>query len=167
MSWLPYRLSIDKSSDLLSIKFQLVDPSSRQRYLLFGLAIAALILLFAVFLWSHWWARVFFPTLAVYGIWGTYRQLDESQEMILSRDVFRISSFYHGRRCSMAECKPWFLTNVRFKKRGHNSPSSITCEVEARFNRFAEGISESDAYSVFSALLDTGFLPRDNEIHFP
>jgi uncharacterized membrane protein len=162
-----YHLSVEKSTDLLSIKFQPVDPLSRRQHLLVSFGIEAVFILMAVFLWSHWWARIFFPAAAVYGIWGSYRQLGESEEVTLSKDNFRIAKFRHERRFSIAQCKPWFLTNVRFKKRGHNRPSSITCEVEARFSRFAEGISESDAYSIFSALLDSGFLPRDSEIHFP
>lgn len=162
-----YRLSVEKNGDVLSIKFQPVEPSSRRGFLLVSFAIDAVFLLVTIFLWSHWWARIFFPFCIVYGMWGTYRKLNLSEEVNLSKDAFRISKFSRGRRVSTAECKPWFLTNVRYRKRGHNSPSSISCCVEARFKRFAEGISASDAYSIFYALLVSGFLPNDSEIHFP
>lgn len=161
-----HRLSIEKDLDSVSINFQRVDPSSRQQYLLFSFGIDAIVLLLAIFLWSHWWARIFFPALVIYGIWGTFRQLGESQKVTLSRDSFTIVKLSRGRCVSTSKCKPWYLTNVRFRKRGRNAPSSIDCEVEGRFNRFAEGISESDAYSVLSVLLDSGFLPNDDEVHF-
>jgi hypothetical protein len=162
-----YNLLIDKNADSVVIEFQPVAKSSRRRHLLFGLAFEGIFLTFTILLWSRWWARIFFPVLAIYGAWGIFRRLAESQKITLSRDSFTIAKFNRGQRISIATCKPWFLTNVKFEKRGKNNPSSIACEVEGRFRRFAEGISEGDAYSVLSELLDSGFLPKGDEVHFP
>lgn len=137
-----YRLSIEKNPELLSIRFHPVDPSSH-------------------------WARIFFPACIVYGLVGTYCKLGESQEVILTKDTFRISKFRGARRISAVECKPWFITNVRYRKGGRNTPSSITYEVEARFRRFADGITYSDAYSLLNSVLDSGFLPNSEEVHVP